>query len=102
VSRTIGGVLRKDVKVRATTNADIRVLYRDPKTLAVVKDLGILKVSSGVGSFSFPDDPRSYIVETIWPATFVSPTVSMGERRLWIFPDEWRRFCSPNVHGIVP
>jgi len=102
VSRTIGGALRQDVKTRATVNADVRILYRNPKTLAVVKDLGILKIVSGTGSFSFPDDPRDYVVETIWPATFTSPSLSMGERRLWIFPDEWAKFCSPNVHGIVP
>lgn len=102
VSRTIGGALRKYVEARATVNADIRVLYRNPKTLAVVRDLGILRIVSGTGSFQFTDDPRQWIVEMIWPASFVSPTVSMGEHRLWIFPDEWARFCSPNVHGIVP
>ena len=104
VSRTVGRQLRRDVRVRvATANVDIRIFYRDPKTLAVTKDLGVLRTTAGIGKFQFPDDPRQWIVETIWPmANFVSPTMSGGERRMWLFPYEWKDLCSMNEHGIIP
>ena len=102
VSRTVGGQLRQNVKVRTPISVDIRVFYRDPRTLAVVKDLGTIRVVNGTGTFQFPDDPRQWIVETVWPDNFVSPTVSDGKHRLWIFPDEWGKYCTPNMHGIVP
>ncbi|MFH0987992.1 MAG: hypothetical protein V1763_01320 [Parcubacteria group bacterium] len=103
VSRTIGGQLRREVKVRASVGADLKVFYRDPVTLKVVQDLGVLRVVSGTGSIRFSDDPRKWIVEAIWPAgDFLSPTVSGDHRRLWVFPNEWGTWCAVNAHGIVP
>ena len=102
VSRTVGGALRK-LGVYALVNADLLIVYRDPKTLRVVRDnVGILRLASGFGSFQFADDPRQYIVETIWPMDFRSPTISGGERRMWLFPNEWKDYCSMNETGIVP
>jgi len=93
VSRTLDGQLRREGK-QFQIDADIRVLYRDPKTLVLIKDLGVTSAEI----FQFPDDPRQWIVELDWPQKFISPT----NGQLWIFPDEWGRMCTPNVHGIVP
>ncbi len=101
VSRTLGARLRTDVKVRAQVSGDaLQVRYLDPQTANVVRELGTMTLTQGVGTFRFSDDPREYVVETVWPREFVSPTMSGGERRLRIFPNEWRKFCSMNAHGI--
>ena len=104
LSRTLGARLRKEVKTRwVTANTNISVFYRDPKTLAIVRPVGLItNINSGMSTFQFPDDPRQYIVETIWPEKFLSPTVSGSARRLWLFPNEWGSWCSMNEHGIVP
>ncbi len=101
VSRTLGARLRADVKVRAQVSGNVlQVRYLDPKTAKVVRELGTMTLIQGVGTLRFPDDPREYVVETVWPREFVSPTMSGGERRLRIFPSEWGKFCSMNAHGI--
>ena len=105
VSRTVGARLRGEVEVRAPLNLDLEVFYRDPKgTAKVVYNLGVLPVKAGVGSIRLPDDPRKWIVEVIWPDNFISPIKSGGKNRLWLFPEEWEggKWCSMNVHGIVP
>ncbi len=101
VSRTLGARLRADVKVRAQVSGNVlQVRYLDPKTAKVVRELGTMTLIQGVGTFRFSDDPREYVVETVWPREFVSPTVSGNERRLRVFPSEWGKFCSMNTHGI--
>ncbi len=100
VSR-IGARLRTEVKDRAQISGNVlQVRYLDPQTAKVVRELGTMTLIQGVGTLRFPDDPREYVVETVWPREFVSPTMSGGERRLRIFPSEWGKFCSMNAHGI--
>lgn len=101
VSRTLGGRLRREVVVRAPLTLDIPVFYRDPQTKGQRK-LGVLRVVGGTGSMKLPDDPRKMIVETIWPKDSISPAESAGDRRLWLFPEEWGSWCAMNVHGVVP
>ena len=101
LSRTLGGQLRREVKIRAPVNVDIRVQLRDPQTTKVIEDLGVLRLEGGIGSISLSDAQHQKIVETIWPVDFVSPTVSGGARRNWLFPYEWKR-CEINVHGAKP
>ena len=60
-----------------------------------------MKLVRGAGSFHFANDPRGYIVETLWPMDFLSPALSGGERRLRLFPAEWGNFCTMNEHGIL-
>lgn len=102
VSRTMGARLRKEVRVRAPIGMNLRVFYRDTRTAEVLDSLGTLRVEAGTGTFRFSGDPRKWIVEIVWPGSFISPTESGGERRLWLFPEEWGRWCKMNVHGIVP
>lgn len=102
VSRSLGGQLRREVKVRAPVTADIQVVFRDPKTSAVVQDRSILRLADGVGSMTLSGDQLGLIVETIWPNEFVSPTVSGDAHRLWFFPEEWKNYCTMNIHGLVP
>lgn len=102
VSRTLGTQLRREVRVRAPINIELQVFYRDSPTARIVEDLGILHITGGMGSRVLPDDPRQWIIETIWPSDFLSPTMSGGQRRLWLFGDEWKDWCMMNVHGIVP
>ncbi len=100
VSR-IGARLRTEVKDRAQISGNVlQVRYLDPQTAKVVRELGTMTLIQGVGTLRFPGDPREYVVETVWPREFVSPTMSGGERRLRIFPSEWGKFCSMNAHGI--
>lgn len=101
VSRTLGKRLREVVKVRAPITADLPIRYLDPQTGKLVRDLGVMHMVRGVGSFRFSDDPRAYVVETIWPPDFVSPAMSGGERRVRMFPNEWEKFCAMNEHGIM-
>ena len=102
VSRTLGGQLRREVKVRTPITTDIRVAFRNPQTLAVVQDSGVLHIAEGVGSMTISGDQLGMIIETVWPKEFVSPTVSGGEHRLWFFPEEWKNYCAMNIHGLVP
>ncbi|MEX2013650.1 MAG: hypothetical protein WD897_01925 [Parcubacteria group bacterium] len=102
VSRVLGGRLRREVQTRAPVDVDLQVFYRDPQTAVVVEVIGLLRVDAGTGSLLLPGDPRQWIVETVWPRHFISPTESGGERRLWLFPKEWGKWCSMNVHGILP
>lgn len=102
VSRTLGGQLRREAKVRMPITADIRVVFRDPKTAAVVQDGSILRLADGVGSMTISGGQLGMIIETIWPKEFVSPTVSGDAHRLWFFPEEWKNYCAMNIHGLVP
>src|SRR3989344_4138291 len=102
VSRTIGGQLRREVKTRAAVDTHVVIQLRDPKTTAVVKELGTIRLVAGTGTISISDEQRAMIVETIWPTNFMSPIASGAARRLWLFPEEWRNWCSMNVHGLVP
>ena len=97
-SRTMGGRLRSEVKIRAPITVDLPIRYLDSKTGKIVRELGVVHLVRGVGSFHFSDDPRAYIVETVWPSNFVSPARSGGERRLRLFGYEWK-VCGMNVHG---
>ncbi len=101
ISRTMGGQLRSQVKTRAPIIVDVQVRYLDPQTAMPVRELGSAKLVNGVGSFRFPNDPRAFVVETIWPPHFLSPTLSGGQRRLRVFPNEWGTWCSLNIHGIL-
>ena len=102
ISRTMGGRLRKEVAVRAPISTEIPVFFRDPKTLIVLQNAGVMYVSSGTGTLRLSEDPRQWVIETIWPENFVSPTISGGKRRLWLFPNEWGKWCTMNIHGVVP
>src|SRR3989344_642863 len=103
VSRTLGPRLRSVVKIRAPVGGlNVQVFYRDLQTARVVEDLGILRLTDGAGSMMLPDDPRKWIVETVWPDNFMSPIKSGGEHSLWLFGYEWKHWCVMNVHGIVP
>ena len=101
VSRTLGGQLRREVQTRASVNTMVKVQIRDPQSLQVLDEMSV-HLSDGMGNITLSSDQRAKIVETIWPATFVSPSVSGGERRLWLFPNEWGKWCEMNVHGLVP
>ncbi|MEK7461872.1 MAG: hypothetical protein AAB586_02255 [Patescibacteria group bacterium] len=101
-SRTLGPDLRKHVKNRAPVNFFLHVYYLDPKTAHLVRDLGDASVVNGMGDIVLPDDPRYWIVETIWPENFLSPIKSGGKHSLWLFGDEWKDWCTMNVHGLVP
>ena len=97
--------MRKEIKIRAPVDLDLEVFYRDPRgTAKVVYNLGILPVKAGIGSIRLPEYAGDWIVEVIWPDHFISPTKSGGKNRLWLFPEEWEggKYCSMNVHGIVP
>lgn len=102
VSRTLGFILRNDVKNRAPIDMLLRVYYLDPQTAQVERFVGIINVKNGTGSFQFVDDPRKRIVETVWPEFFISPIESGGGRRLWLFGEEWQFHCTMNIHGLVP
>lgn len=102
VSRTLGSVLREEVRDRAPVNASLRVYYLDPETTYAVRYLGDLHVLNGVGVMVLPDDPRQSIVEITWPKDFISPIKSGDEHRLWLFGEEWKTWCTMNVHGLVP
>ena len=111
VSRTVGPRLRDEVEVRAPVNMDLEVFYRDPKgTAKVVYNLGILPVKVGIGSIRLPEYAGDWIVEVVLPSSFdnskftLSPVMSGGKNRLWIFPEEWEggKWCSLNFHVIVP
>ena len=100
VSRTLGKRLRTEVVVRANFTGDVAIRYLNPKTGTQVQDVAILHMLSGKKEIRLPGDPRDYIVEVIFPDDFLSPTISGGESRLRLFPREWRRLCTLNVHGI--
>lgn len=102
VSRTLGARLRSEVKIRALIADEIQVRYLDARSGKLLYDIGVISLKHGVGSFKFPDDPRAFVVETVWPPDFISPTMSGGERRLRLFPAEWKEWCTMNLHGIVP
>jgi hypothetical protein len=102
VSRTLGARLRSEVKIRAPIADDIQVRYLDAHSGKLMYDIGVVNLKRGVGSFKFPDDPRTFVVETLWPIDFISPTMSGGQRRLRLFPEEWKQWCTMNVHGLVP
>ncbi len=106
LSRTLGAQLRREVKIRAPVTTDVTVRYVDVDSQTnkvVTRDIGVVRVVNGTGTFRFPDDPRKHVaVGTVWPANFISPTTSGGERRLRVFPGEWENWCALNVHGLVP
>ena len=107
VSRTMGALLRKEVRVRAPVSLDLEVFVRDSRDIAttrVVYNLGVLQVKEGVGSLRLPGDPSKWVVEVVWPDSFISPIRSGGKNRLWVPPDDWEggKWCSMNVSGIVP
>ena len=114
VSRTLGKRLRMEVKIHAPVTADIKIRYLDVDPTSnqlSIREIGVLHMVNGTGTFRFPDDPRQHtVVGSGWsPAVdgsgrlqnFKSPEVSGGEPRLRIFRDEWVD-CDPNMHGIVP
>ncbi|MDO8728295.1 MAG: hypothetical protein Q7K26_00220 [bacterium] len=104
VSRTLGPQLRKEVRAKASVDLNLEVFYRDPLTSRIVEDLGLLHIMGDLGTKVLPDDPRKWIAETVWPEkeNFISPTVSGGARRIWLFGEEWKGDCAMNVYGIVP
>ena len=101
VSRTLGGQLRREVRTRAPVTTDVLVVLRDPQTFVAVQAREVIRLKDGVGTMTLSGDQVRMIVETIWPANFTSPTLSGGERRLWLFPSEWGNWCTMNVHGLV-
>ena len=88
-SRTLGPLLRKAVRVRAEVDMTLEVFYRYP-TGATYRHLGKINVRTGEGSIDLPEDPRRWIVETVWPKekNVLSPIESDDALRLWLFPDE--------------
>lgn len=101
VSRTLGRRLREEVRTRASLNADVIIRFIDPQTTRVVRELGSIHLIHGIGTYRFDEDPRSYVVETLWPQNFVSPATSAGSPRLRLFDYEWKGVCAMNEHGIV-
>jgi len=105
-SRTLGGPLRKEVGIRAPLlGAEIPVRFVDKDTRTgwlLVEPVGTMRVVNGVGVFKFSEDPRGRIIETAWPTHFLSPVISGGERLLRLFPEEWGKHCTMNIHGLVP
>jgi hypothetical protein len=104
-SRTLGDETIERVKVRSPVQASLRARLLDPQTLRVVEDLGLVSFTDGIAPIYLTSGQRDYILETVWPGYFSSPTVSGGERRLWIFPGEWERllggrWCTMQEHGI--
>lgn len=104
LSRTMGDELILVVKVRAPVGVSIRAQLLDPVTTQVVEDLGEFRLTDGIAKIYLKPEQRLKIVQTIWPAWFDSPTVSGGERRLWLFPNEWMnktggRYCTKQVNG---
>ena len=102
VSPTLGSRLRSEVRIRAPVSLSVQIFYRDLQTARIVEDLGVIRLTNGAGSVMLPDDPRKWIVETVWPDNFMSPIKSGGGHRLWLFGYEWKQWCVMNVHGIVP
>jgi hypothetical protein len=102
LSRTLGATLRKEIKTRISIDLLLRVYYLDLQTTYVERSVGVLRVQDGIGSMILPDDPRKWIVEVIWPEQFISPIKSGDEHRLWLFGDEWKSYCTMNVHGLLP
>ena len=105
-SRTLGDEVIRRVGVRAPINAEVKANLLDPTTLKSVRDLGTFRFVNGIATISLTDDERANIVQTIWPAWFSSPTVSGGERRLWLFPNEWlgkpdgEKWCTKQLNGF--
>ena len=107
VSRTMGALLRKEVKTRALVSLDLEVFLRysrDPWEPKVAYEVGTLHVKEGTGAIRLPENPHRWIVEVVWPSDFISPIRSGGKNRMWILPEDWEggKFCSMNAHGIVP
>ncbi|MEK7604711.1 MAG: hypothetical protein AAB442_02875 [Patescibacteria group bacterium] len=103
VSRTLGKKLREEVKTRAQVSVYIPVQLRDPNDpRKVLGAVGPLNLIDGVGQLTLTKAQRDMVIETIWPADFISPTRSGGAARIWLFPNEWGSECSMNVHGVKP
>ena len=104
VSRTLGPRLRQLNKGRSGVTVDLSLVYRDSLTGRVAGNSSVMMVVGGEGKLRLAGDPRKWILETIFPQDqgFVSPVKSDRERRLWLFPDEWGRWCTMNVHSLVP
>ena len=98
VSENIGDEIIRVVNVRAPLGIDIQVNLLDPVTTKVVEDLGKVPLVDGVAKIYLTEAQRAYIVETIWPAWFSSPTVSGGERRIWVLPGAWNKKGGKNWH----
>ena len=102
VSRTLGAQLRKAGVGRARVNFDLAMVYRDSSG-RVAGPIGSMRVERGIAMITLAGDPRAngWVLETIWPADFISPVKSGDERRLWLFPEEWKSHCEMNIHGFV-
>jgi len=98
VSENIGDEIIRVVNVRAPLGIDIQVNLLDPVTTKVVEDLGRVSLVDGIAKIYLTEAQRAYIVETIWPAWFSSPTVSGGERRIWVPPGAWKKKGGQNWH----
>jgi len=98
VSENIGDEIIRVVNVRAPLGIAIQVNLLDPVTTKVVEDLGQVPLVDGIAKIYLTEAQRSYIVETKWPAWFSSPTVSGGERRIWVLPGAWDKKGGRNWH----
>lgn len=100
-SRTMGGRLRAGDGQHTSATWAVVVLLRNPKTLVIEENLGILYLVGGVGSVELSETQHLKLVEvTMWPAKFDSPVSSGGEQRLWTLPQEWKNYRCMNVHGL--
>jgi len=100
-SRTLGERLRNEVRIPASIDANIQVRILDPKTARLEQDMGVLPLINGAGSISLTFEQHTRLIELIWPRQFRSPDMSNGERRMWLFPEEWKGAdaCGSTVHG---
>ncbi|HQT82620.1 MAG TPA: hypothetical protein PLW99_00530 [Candidatus Paceibacterota bacterium] len=94
----IGDEIIHTVNTRAPLGIAIQVNLLDPVTLEVVEDLGMVPLVDGIAKIYLTEAQLVYIVETIWPAWFSSPTVSGGERRILVLPGAWKKKGGRNWH----
>lgn len=98
VSENIGDEIIRVVNVRAPLGIAIQVNLLDPVTTKVVENLGMVPLVDGIAKIYLTETQRAYIVETIWPAWFSSPTVSGAARRIWVLPGAWDKKGGKNWH----
>lgn len=111
VSRTLGGDIRRTGIPPANVSGYVQVNYLDPnEPTHVVRYIGYFPIRAAadrsVAHIPLPGDPRNYVVETIFPEYFVSPTAQdrTGPRRLRLLRREWRGAftCNMPETGLVP
>ncbi len=118
VSRTLGGILRlggvlDGVRYApvplARVNDEVRIQYLDLSGKEIMPEK-VVNLQQGEVFVDLPGDPRAYVVKTMWPSNYLSPTVSGGARQVRLLGREWtyvdkqtgqeKMYCTMVVHGI--